>query len=184
MKLRLQRKWMALFIFLLLLFLIIQGYLFYSSKISLISSTLLGLVLIIPLAYLFVRILTRPILQMTDAAMQLASDSPDREAYAYSDDELGKLSKAIRDIGVRLRTKIEEISKEKEYLHAILKGMGEGVLVVDGRGRILMINDAFRELLSISSDVSGKLSLKSSGMRKWKRRSEEPFRMEKAEPLN
>jgi two-component system phosphate regulon sensor histidine kinase PhoR len=159
MKLRLQWKWMALFIFLLLLVLIIQGYLFYSLKISLISSTLLGLVMIIPLAYLFVKSLTRPILEMTNAAMQLASDSPNRETYVYSNDELGKLSRAISDIGVQLRTKIEEISEEKEYLQAILKGMGEGVLVVDGRGRILMINDALRELLSISADVSGKISM-------------------------
>jgi two-component system phosphate regulon sensor histidine kinase PhoR len=150
---------MALFIFVLFLFFVIQWYLFYSFKISLIFSTLLSLVFIIPLAYLLVRILTRPILQMTDAAMQLASDSSDRETYAHSDDEIGKLSRAISDIGVRLRAKIEEISKEKEYLQAILKGMGEGVLVVDERGRILMINDAFRELLSISSDVSGKTSL-------------------------
>jgi two-component system phosphate regulon sensor histidine kinase PhoR len=161
MKLRLQWKWMAFFIFLLLLFLIIQGYLLHSYKISLISSTLLSLVFVIPLAYLFVKILTRPILQMTDAAMQLASDSPDRETYTYSDDELGKLSKAIIDIGVRLRSQIEDISKEKDYLQTILKGMGEGVLVVDEGGRILMINDAFRELLSIpiSADVSGKTSL-------------------------
>jgi len=156
---KLQWKWMVLIIFLLLLFLIIQGFIFYFHKISLISSALLTLVLVIPLAYLFVRFLTRPILEMTNAAIHLASDSTDRQAYAYSDDELGKLSKAIRDIGVRLRAKIEEISKEKDYLQAILKGMGEGVLVVDERGRILMINDAFRELLSISTDVSGKTSL-------------------------
>ncbi len=161
MKLRLQWKWMAFFIFLLLLFLIIQGYLLHSYKISLISSTLLSLVFVIPLAYLFVKILTKPILQMTDAAMQLASDSPDRKTYTYSDDELGKLSKAIIDIGVRLRGQIEDISKEKNYLQTILKGMGEGVLVVDEGGRILMINDVFRELLSIpiSADVSGKTSL-------------------------
>jgi two-component system, OmpR family, phosphate regulon sensor histidine kinase PhoR len=159
MKLPLRWKWMALFILLLLFLLVVQGYLYYSFKISLISATLFSLVLTIPLAYLFVKILVGPILQMTDAAMELASDSSDRESYLYSDDEIGKLSKAIRDIGVRLRTKIEEISKEKEYLQTILRGMGEGVLVVDGRGRILTVNDAFRELLSISGDVSGKTSL-------------------------
>jgi two-component system phosphate regulon sensor histidine kinase PhoR len=159
MKLRLQWKWMALFIFLLLLVLIIQGYLFYSLKISLISSTLLGLVMIIPLAYLFVKSLTRPILEMTNAAMQLASDGLNRETYVYSNDELGKLSRAISDIGVQLRTKIEEISKERDYLQAILKGMGEGVLVVDGGGRILIVNDALRQLLSISFNVSDKMPL-------------------------
>jgi PAS domain-containing protein len=37
--------------------------------------------------------------------------------------------------------------------------MTEGVLVVDGRGRILLVNDALRRLLSLSSDVSDKMPL-------------------------
>jgi len=35
--------------------------------------------------------------------------------------------------------------------------MTEGVLVVDGRARILMVNDALRQLLSLSSDVSDRM---------------------------
>jgi two-component system phosphate regulon sensor histidine kinase PhoR len=62
-------------------------------------------------------------------------------------------------MGIQLRNKIEEISKEKDYLQTILKGMMEGVLVVDGRGRILMVNDALRNLLSFSSDVADKMPL-------------------------
>ena len=62
-------------------------------------------------------------------------------------------------MGIQLRNKIEEISKEKDYLQTILKGMKEGVLVVDGRGRILMVNDALRDLLSLSSDVADKMPL-------------------------
>jgi two-component system phosphate regulon sensor histidine kinase PhoR len=37
--------------------------------------------------------------------------------------------------------------------------MTEGVLVVDGRGRILMVNDTLRRLLSLSWDVSDKMPL-------------------------
>jgi two-component system phosphate regulon sensor histidine kinase PhoR len=62
-------------------------------------------------------------------------------------------------MGIQFRNQIEEISKEKDYLQTILKGMVEGVLVVDGRGRILMVNDALRRLLSLSKDVSDKMPL-------------------------
>ena len=96
---------------------------------------------------------------MTKKAIQLASGSFDREAHVDSKDELGSLSKAIGEIGIELRNKIEEISKEKDYLQTTLKGMTEGVLVVDGRGRILMANDALRNLLSLSSDVADKMPL-------------------------
>jgi len=159
MKLRLQWKWMVLFIFSLLLFFIIQGYLLYFLKKPFLLSSLLSSIIVIPLAYFLARSLTQPILEMTQKAIQLVSRTFDREVQANSKDELGSLSKAIGEMGNQLRDKIEEISKEKDYLQTILKGVMEGVLVVDGRGRILMVNDALRNLLSLSSDVADKMPL-------------------------
>jgi two-component system, OmpR family, phosphate regulon sensor histidine kinase PhoR len=159
MKLRLQWKWMVSFTFLLVLLLMIQGYLLYFLKKSFLLSSLLSLIILIPLAYFLVRSLTHPILEVTQKAIQLVSGTLNREVQINSKDELGSLSKAIGEMGIQLRNKIEEISKEKDYLQTILKGMMEGVLVVDGRGRILMVNDALRNLLSFSSDVADKMPL-------------------------
>ncbi len=159
MKLRLQWRWLVLFIFLLLLFLMIQVYLLYSLKKSFLLSSLVSLIVVIPLAYFLSRSLTQPILEVIQGAMQLVSDVFDREAHLNSGDELRSLSKAIGEMGIQLKNTIEEISKEKDYLQTILRGMAEGVLVVDGRSRILMVNDALRDLLSLSSDVVDKMPL-------------------------
>ena len=159
MKLRLQWKWMVSFIFFSVLLFMIQGYLLYFLKKSFLLSSLLSLIILIPLAYFLARSLTRPILEVTQKAIQLVSSTFDREVQVNSKDELGSLSKAIGEMGIQLRNKIEEISKEKDYLQTILKGMMEGVLVVDGRGRILMVNDALRNLLSLTSDVADKMPL-------------------------
>ena len=159
MKLRLQWKWMVSFIFLLLLLLIIQGYLFYFLKKPFLLSSLLSLIILIPLAYALAKSLTHPILEVTQKAIQLVSSTFSREVQDNSKDELGSLSKAIGEMGIQLSNKIEEISKEKDYLQTILKGMMEGVLVVDGRGRILMVNDALRNVLSLTSDVADKMPL-------------------------
>jgi two-component system phosphate regulon sensor histidine kinase PhoR len=113
----------------------------------------------IPVAYFLARSLADPISEMTRRAIQLVSTTFDKKVQISSRDELGSLSKAISEIGSQLGNKIEEISKEKDYLQTILKGMMEGVLVVDGRGRILMVNDALRRLLSLASDVSDKMPL-------------------------
>jgi two-component system phosphate regulon sensor histidine kinase PhoR len=137
----------------------IQGYLLYFLKKSFLLSSLLSLIILIPLAYFLVRSLTQPILEVTQKAIQLVSSTFNREVQVNSKDELGNLSKAIGEMGNQLMNKIEEISKEKDYLQTILKGMVEGVLFVDGRGRILMVNDALRNLLSLSSDVSDKMPL-------------------------
>jgi len=159
MKPRLQWKWMLSFIFLLVLLLMIQGYLVYFLKKSFLLSSLVSFMILIPLTYFLVRSLTHPILEIAHKATELVSRTFDREVQVYSKDEIGDLSKAISVMGNQLRNKIEEISKEKDYLQTILKGMMEGVLVVDGRGRILMVNDALRNLLSLSWDVADKMPL-------------------------
>jgi two-component system phosphate regulon sensor histidine kinase PhoR len=152
-------KWTFFFISLLLIFFLIQVYLLYFIKKSFLFSSLFSLILIIPLAYFLARSLTHPILEVAQRAIQLVSSTFGKEVRVSSTDELGSLSKAISEMGTQSRSKIEEISKEKDYLQTILKGMAEGVLVVDGRGRILLVNDALRRLLSLSSDVSDKMPL-------------------------
>jgi two-component system phosphate regulon sensor histidine kinase PhoR len=159
MSLRLRWKWTVFFIFLVLIFFLIQVYLLYFIKKSFFFSSLFSLILILPLAYFLARSLTHPILEVAQKAIQLVSSTFGKEVQVSSTDELGSLSKAIGEMDVQFRNQIEEISKEKDYLQTILKGMVEGVLVVDGRGRILMVNDALRQLLSLSSDVSDKMPL-------------------------
>jgi len=159
MSLRLRWKWLLFLIFLVLIFFIIQVYLLYLVKKSFLFSSLFSLILIIPLAYFLARSLTHPILEVTKKAIQLVSGNLDGEVQVHSTDELASLSKAIGEMGTQLRNKIEEISNEKDYLQTILKGMTEGVLVVDGRDRILMVNDALRQLLSLSTDVSDRMPL-------------------------
>ena len=159
MSLRLRWKWTFFFTFLLFIFLIVQAYLLHYANRSFLFSSLFSLILMIPVAYFLARSLADPISEMTRRAIQLVSTTFDKKVQISSRDELGSLSKAISEIGSQLGNKIEEISKEKDYLQTILKGMMEGVLVVDGRGRILMVNDALRRLLSLASDVSDKMPL-------------------------
>ncbi len=159
MKLRLQWKWMVSFLSLLVLLLMIQGYLLYFLKKRFLLSSLVSIVVLIPLAYFLARYVTQPILEVAKKAIQLVSATFDAKIQVSSTDELGNLSKAIGEMGVQFKNQIEEISREKDYLQTILKGMIEGVLVVDGRGRILMVNDALRNLLSLPWDVADKMPL-------------------------
>jgi two-component system phosphate regulon sensor histidine kinase PhoR len=137
----------------------IQGYLLYSLKKSFLLSSLVSLIIVIPLAYFLARSLSQPILEMTQKVIQLVSSTLDREVQINSKDELGNLSKTIGEMGIQLKNTIEEISREKDYLQTILKGMEEGVLVVDEKKRIKMMNEALRLLLPISSDVADKTPL-------------------------
>jgi two-component system phosphate regulon sensor histidine kinase PhoR len=159
MKLRFQWKLMILFLLLLLLLLIVQGYSHYFLKNPLFFSSLIGLVIVIPFAYLLARSLAQPIYDLTQKAIQLVSSHLDQRVTIDSRGELRTLSKAIDEIGIQLRNKIDEISKERDYFQTILKGMAEGVLVVDERGRILVANDALRQLLFLPRNVANRTPL-------------------------
>ncbi len=153
MNLPFQRKLMVLFIFLLLFVLLIQGYLLYILKKPFFSSFLISLLITLSLAYIFSKVLTQPIQRIREMVRRLADGSPEREIQIYSNDEWGELAKAVDEMRIQLKEEIEEISRERDYLKTILKGMVEGVLVVDERGRILMVNDAFQKILSLSLEV-------------------------------
>jgi len=158
-KLRFRGKLGLFFIFLILFFLLVQSYLIYSLQKSFLLSSLLSFLIVLPLAYLILKFMTQPIQAVTDLANRVASGRLDQGVPAESDDELGRLSKAINEMSLQLQNKIEEISTEKDYLQTLLRGIMEGVLVVDARGRILMVNNALRQLLSLPPHVEDRTPL-------------------------
>jgi signal transduction histidine kinase len=117
------------FVLLCLLLIGIYGYLYFSMKVPWFWSSLLGLLPVSFFAYLMFRNLAYPIQRMTEVVRGLTADHQIKGIYPY--DELGDLSRVIDEIASQLREKIAEVSKDKEYLQTILKGMMEGVLVVD-----------------------------------------------------
>ena len=159
MRLRFHGKLGLFFISFLLFFLLAQSYLIYSLKKSFLLSSFLSLLTLLPLAYLILKFITRRIQAVTDLANRVASGKLNQDVSAESDDELGRLSKAINEMSLQLRNKIEEISREKDYLQTLLRGLMEGVLVVDARGRILMVNSALRQLMSLPPHVEDRTPL-------------------------
>lgn len=51
---------------------------------------------------------------------------------------------------------VDEISRERDHLQKVLNEMTEGVLVVDERNRIRMVNDALKTLFSLPQEALGK----------------------------
>ena len=159
MKLHLLRKLMIGFFISLILFLLIQGYFISSLQKSFLLASLAGLLIVIPLTFLVFRSLTGPVRSLMERIRQWAPGSPDREITGEEKDELERASRVITEIESQLREKVEEISRGRDYFETVLKGMAEGVLVVDGRGRILMVNDALRQFLSLPLHVTDRTPL-------------------------
>jgi two-component system phosphate regulon sensor histidine kinase PhoR len=159
MNLRFQWKLILSSIFLLVFFFFIQGYLIYSLKKPFFFASLLSLFITGIIAFILLRFLTQPLDDLMDILKRLTLGHRRKELLIDSKDEFGYLAKAIGEMDTQLRNKIEEISKEKGTLQTILKGMAEGVLVVDEKNHIIMINDTLRTLFSPSTEVVDKTPL-------------------------
>jgi two-component system, OmpR family, phosphate regulon sensor histidine kinase PhoR len=74
----------------------------------------------------------------------------------YGDDDLGVAARAL-DAAVReLGRRVDTLSRDRARMEAILSSMVEGVLVVDGSGRLQVVNEAARRMLRVESNAAGR----------------------------
>ncbi|MCI0454703.1 MAG: ATP-binding protein [Candidatus Dadabacteria bacterium] len=70
--------------------------------------------------------------------------------------EIGKLNIALGEMAEKLEDLFKEVSLEKSQLETVISTMSEGVMVVDGDGKIRLINSALKDMLEIKDDSIGK----------------------------
>jgi two-component system phosphate regulon sensor histidine kinase PhoR len=115
-----------------------------------------GLCAALVLAYTFSWLTLRPIREMRRVAASIAGGRLDDRLPLASGDELADLGHAINQMAEQLRLRLEEVTREKEQLSAVLEGMVEGVLVVDTEGTVLLANHRLREFYGASADIVGR----------------------------
>ena len=71
----------------------------------------------------------------------------------YGDDELGEVARAMDAAVQELGRRVDELSRDRTRMVAILSSMVEGVLVVDEQGRLQHVNDAAHRMLRLGHDA-------------------------------
>lgn len=71
----------------------------------------------------------------------------------YQDDEIGQIARAMDAAVQELGRRVDELSRDRTRMAAILASMVEGVLVVDEQGRLQHVNDAARRMLRMDHDA-------------------------------
>ncbi len=111
-------------------------------------ATLLGGILSLGVAFLVAHQIFRPVNELTKTALSISSGDLSRRLRRYPDHEIGDLGKAFDRMADHLQEEIEAVTRARDRLEAILRGMVEGVLVTDADGRIqltregLLVSDA------------------------------------------
>jgi two-component system phosphate regulon sensor histidine kinase PhoR len=97
------------------------------------------------------RRVTRPVVQMQAIARRMSEGHFDARAPVRSVDEIGALGRALNVMLARLREKIADLQQERARSDAVLEGMVEGVIAVDGHEAIIRMNERARAMLGVGS---------------------------------
>src|SRR5574344_133801 len=65
------------------------------------------------------------------------------------EDDIKVLSDSIDEVGIEFKRQLEESIESKQKLHFIINSLSQGIMVVDGDLRIILINDSAENLLSV-----------------------------------
>lgn len=120
-----------------------------------VGATLLGALLSLGMAYLVARSFSRPIKEMTAVATEIAGGDLKKRFRRYPGHEIGDLGRAFDRMADNLQARIDDITEGRDRLEAVLRGMAEGVMVLDRDGNVIVANKALQVLMDIPTSPVG-----------------------------
>ena len=99
------------------------------------------------LAMIFSMRLVSPIWEMADFTDKIRRGDLSGMVMVRSQDEIGQLANNINEMVAVLQDKIRSANEERWKLRAAFAGMAEGVMVLDGQGRIESLNRGMTEII-------------------------------------
>jgi two-component system phosphate regulon sensor histidine kinase PhoR len=106
--------------------------------------------LTVALAFYLARRTSRALQAVTQGVERLAQGDLEHRLESGGPGETVELSHALNAMAERLRENIHDLTGEKNKLTALLNTMADGVVVLDARGSVELINPAANRLLGLS----------------------------------
>ena len=111
--------------------------------IGLLLATAAGLLL----AWLFSRFLSRRFQRLVQFSGQIARGNfPENFFPGNAADEIAQLERHLNEMSLKIRDHLSQVLREKDKVDSILRCMIEGVLVLDRKGYVLVINEQARAM--------------------------------------
>ena len=108
------------------------------------------------LAWLASALLSKRVRAIAEVAQRYRNGDLTQPTYDYGPDELGQVARVLDGSVQELGRRLDELSRDRARLDAILSGMVEGVLVLDAAGRIQLANRAAQSMLRMGASSIGR----------------------------
>jgi two-component system, OmpR family, phosphate regulon sensor histidine kinase PhoR len=117
-------------------------------------------VIAVVLAFQISRSITDPVKKLTQISRRIAFGEFDQRIQVTSRDEVGELAEVFNLMAGRLKEIVAVLTNERDKMAAVLSAMSDGILAVDDRNKIVMVNRAAEKLFRLSaSDMLGRTFL-------------------------
>jgi two-component system, OmpR family, phosphate regulon sensor histidine kinase PhoR len=104
-------------------------------------------------AYFFSRRLSNRVNRLAEFSKAVAEGQFAQPLLPRSgDDELNVLEQNLRDMSLKIRDNINALRSEKEKLDSILRCMVEGLVVIDPKGKVLLINEQAKTMFAVTDE--------------------------------
>ena len=123
------------------------------AQMTMLTGGILALIAVAGLALVFVRGIARPITELRDVTQALASGDLSRRPALAASGEVGDLGAAIHRMAEQLDSRMRALERDEVLLAATIESLSEGVVVVDGRRRVIRTNDAARRMLGLEEHL-------------------------------
>ncbi|KAF0824418.1 two-component system histidine kinase PnpS [Cytobacillus firmus] len=139
-----------------------EGYIFLSTKLAefqkayqqiwwiLAISLGLSLFMIILLGSRIMARYTKPIESATQVAIELTKGNYRARTYEDQEDETGMLSKSINVLARNLQEMVKSQEMQQDRLGALIENMGSGLILIDSRGYINLVNRPYKEVFNVN----------------------------------
>ena len=114
-----------------------------------------GLLLSLIVSFLVANYLAEPVKKLTQTAQNITSGDLEDRFRRYPRHEIGDLGRAFDHMADHLKDEIEAVTRARNRLEAVLRGMVEAVMVTDAAGRVTMANRALHDMLGLRTNPIG-----------------------------
>ncbi len=119
---------------------------------SLLIASLIGIIIASIIAYRYLYYITRPVKELTRAVKDIAGGNFSRRITNLPKNEFGELGISFNEMAKQLQQSMEALKIQNVKLETILNSMPEGIIAVDTKKNIMLINPSAKEIFLIKDN--------------------------------
>jgi two-component system phosphate regulon sensor histidine kinase PhoR len=118
-------------------------------------SMFFGIAIVCIITGVLVYRVTEPLKQLTDTARDISDGDYSSRVQGTYQDEIGQLARSFNTMAASMENAVFQLKSNQSQLESVLQGMDDGVLAVNDRNEILILNLSARRLLEKPSLKNG-----------------------------